>query len=321
MSHRTDWFKDAGWGVFCHYLADTPSNADPIPMTPDTWNRQVDAFDLAGFGAQIESTGARFCFVTVGQNSGFFCSPNETYDGFVGIQPSKCSRRDLIADLSDELKRRGVEMLVYLPAGAPAADPIAVERLGWEWGYEGGWPHGHEVRTYNRLVDFQLKWEAVIDEWSQRWGSKVRGWWIDGCYFADEMYRDPEPPNFGSFADAMRAGNPDSIVAFNPGVKYPIVTLTQEEDYTAGEINEVEQVECTGRWVGAAQWHMLSYLGATWGKGKPRYTDEQAAGFTRDAIAHEGVVSWDVPIQPSGLIPEPFAAQLRAIGQAVSPSL
>jgi len=320
MSHRTDWFKDAGWGVFCHYLADTPSNADPIPMTPDTWNRQVDAFDLAGFGAQIESTGARFCFVTIGQNSGFFCSPNETYDGFVGIQPSKCSRRDLIADLSDELKRRGVEMLVYLPAGAPAADPIAVERLGWEWGYEGGWPHGHEVRTYNRLVDFQLKWEAVIDEWSQRWGSKVRGWWIDGCYFADEMYRDPEPPNFGSFADAMRAGNPDSIVAFNPGVKYPIVTMTQEEDYTAGEINDVAQVECTGRWVGAAQWHMLSYLGATWGKGKPRYTDEQAAGFTRDAIAHEGVVSWDVPIQPSGLIPEPFAAQLRAIGQAVSPS-
>jgi hypothetical protein len=316
-SHRTDWFKDAGWGVFCHYLADTASNSQPIDLTPDGWNRRVAAFDVSGFADQIESARARYCFLTIGQNSGFFCAPNATYDGYVGITPSKCSERDLIADLSDELGRRGIPLLVYLPAGAPAADPIAVERLGWEWGYEGGWPHGHEVRTYNRLLDFQLKWESVIIEWSERWGSQVRGWWVDGCYFADEMYRDCDPPNFASFADAMRAGNPDSIVAFNPGVKYPIITLTQEEDYTAGEINECEQVQCEGRWVGGAQWHMLSYLGETWGRGEPRYTDAQAIGFTQDAMAQEGVVSWDVPIQHSGLIPEPFAAQLRALGKEI----
>ena len=317
MPHRTDWFKDAGWGVFCHYLADTASNSQPLDMTVDDWNRRVDAFDVTGFADQIESARARFCFVTVGQNSGFFCAPNATYDSYVGLEPSKCSRRDLVGDIADELARRGVSLLVYVPAGAPAADPIAMERLGWEWGYEGGWPNGHEVRTYNRLVDFQLKWESVLVDWSERWGSKVRGWWVDGCYFADEMYRDPDPPNFASFADAMRAGNPDSIVAFNPGVLYPIITLTQEEDYTAGEINECEKAQCEGRWVGAAQWHMLSYLGETWGKGQPRYTDAQALGFTQDAIAHEGVVSWDVPIQPSGLIPEPFIAQLRAIGGGI----
>ncbi|MBM3122941.1 MAG: hypothetical protein FJZ97_12270 [Chloroflexi bacterium] len=62
---------------------------------------------------------------------------------------------------------------------------------------------------------------------------------------------------------------------------------------------------------------MLSYLGSTWGKGPVRYSDAQAAAFTTDAIAHEGVVAWDAPIQPSGLIPEDFIAQLRAIGQAV----
>ena len=35
----------------------------------------------------------------------------------------------------------------------------------------------------------------------------VWGWWIDSCYFADEMYRNPKPPNFQSFAAAtVRAG-------------------------------------------------------------------------------------------------------------------
>lgn len=317
MSHRTDWFRDAGWGVFCHYLADAPSNSQPIGMSADDWNRQVDGFDLTGFADQIESTGARYCFVTIGQNSGFFCSPNAAYDELVGISPSKLSRRDLIADVADELGRRGLPLLAYLPAGAPAADPVAVEHLGWEWGYEGGWPHGHQVRTGKRLAEFQRKWERIISEWSRRWGDRVRAWWIDGCYFADEMYRHPEPPNFASFAEALRAGNPDALVAFNPGVKYPIITMTPEEDYTAGEINDCERETCGGRWVEHAQWHMLSYLGATWGRGEPRYTDEQAAGFTRDAIEHEGVVSWDVPILPSGLIPEPFIAQLQAIGKEI----
>ncbi|MEI6500227.1 MAG: hypothetical protein WCP21_04280, partial [Armatimonadota bacterium] len=215
------------------------------------------------------------------------------------------------------LKPRGVDLLVYAPAGSPAADPIAMEKLGWEWGYEGGWPNGYSVRTGKRLAEFQLKWEAVLSDWSRRFGDKVRGWWIDGCYFADEMYRHPDAPNFFSFADSMRAGNPDSIVAFNPGVLYPIITMTEAEDYTAGEINECDQVKCEGRWVEHAQWFMLSYLGQTWGKGPIRYSDEQALGFTKDAIAHEGVVAWDVPIQPSGLIQPEFVEQLVAIGKGL----
>ena len=51
-----------------------------------------------------------------------------------------------------------------------------------------------------RLAEFQRKWEAVIREWSLRWGKSVSGWWIDGCYFADQMYRFDDEPNFASFA-------------------------------------------------------------------------------------------------------------------------
>lgn len=317
MAHRTDWFKDAGWGVFCHYLADTASNSEPIDMTVDEWNRRVDAFDVRGLGDQLESIQAPYLFLTIGQNSGFFCSPNATYDEYVGIRPSKLSKRDLVADLYDELHPRGIELLVYLPAGAPAGDPVAIERLGWDWGYEGGWPHGHQVLTHKRLAEFQFRWEAIIREWSTRWGSKVRGWWIDGCYFADDMYNFPEPPNLASFAAALRAGNPDSLVAFNPGVLYPIIRHSQDEDYTAGEIVDVDRSPCTGRWVDGAQWQMLSYLGSSWGVGPLRYSDEQVTRWTRDIIANEGVATWDVRITPEGLIPEDFLAQLGAISAGV----
>ena len=316
----TDWFHDARWGAFTHYLGAPPSSDGGGELTADAWNAQVDAFDVAGLAQQLEATQARYHFITLGQNSGHYCSPNATYDAIVGIQPSKCSRRDLVADIASALEPMGVRLLVYLPAGAPAADPVAMERLKWRWGYRGDWPkvHGGPTRG-ERLAEFQRHWEAVIREWSLRWGTRVHGWWIDGCYFADDMYRFDDEPNFASFAAALKAGNPHSIVAFNPGVRVPVICHSEHEDYTAGEIAEALPT-CPGRWVERhghkAQYHILSYLGTTWCRGeRPRFPDDLAATYTRYVADRGGVVTWDVPIGADGLIPQPFVDQLAAIGR------
>ena len=319
---NTDWFCEAKWGVMTHYLGAPPSSADGAELTSEMWNEQIDAFDLDGLVAQLASTGARYHLMTLGQNSGHYCSPNSVYDEIVGIRPSKCSRRDLIADLYDALDSHGIRLLVYLPSGAPAAEPMAVEKLGWRWGYGGEWPGWHDgERTGERLVEFQRHWEAVIREWATRWGRHVHGWWIDGCYFADEMYRFDDEPNFASFAAALKAGNPDAIVAFNPGVKVPVICHTEHEDYTAGEIAEALPT-CPGRWLERGgrrvQYHILSYLGSTWcGGDEPRFPDDLASGYTRYVTDKGGVVTWDVPIRKDGLVPQPFVDQLRTIGRLV----
>lgn len=306
----TDWFQGLGWGAFVHYLGSTE-------MTAEEWNDRIHAFDVKGLAEELEEANVPFIFVTVGQNSGHFCAPNEAYDRLVGIEPSKCSRRDLIADLYDELHPRGIELLVYLPSGAPAGDEEAYTALEWAWGYEGTWKDGpHQVLTGDRLAEFQTNWEAVIREWSERWGTKVRGWWFDGCYFADDMYRHPEPPNFQSFAAAAKAGNPDSLVAFNPGVLHPIISVTEFEDFTAGEIVDPGQVTNEERWVDGAQLFMLSFLGPNWGQSPPRFTDAEALEHTTRITDRGGVVAWDVPILPEGHIPPEFLAQLRALGDA-----
>ncbi|HOX37541.1 MAG TPA: alpha-L-fucosidase [Candidatus Brocadiia bacterium] len=305
---RADWFKDAKWGVFTHYLGAGGETAEQ-------WNARVDAFDVKGLADQLAEIGAPYYFITIGQNSGHYCAPNETYDEFVGIKPSKCSRRDLISDIHKAIAPKGIRLLVYLPSGGPAADKAASEKLEWRWGTTGGWPQGGGDETGERLEAFQKMWEAVISDWSKRWGGKVSGWWFDGCYFSDAMYKHPDEPNFASFASAARAGNPDSIVAFNPGVLYPIINLTPEEDYTAGEINEPDRVECNGRWVKGAQFHMLSYLGPSWCQSPPRFDNIRAIELTRRVVDNGGVVTWDVPIQSNGLIPLPFVSQLKAIGK------
>jgi hypothetical protein len=105
-------------------------------------------------------------------------------------------------------------------------------------------------------------------------------------------------------------------VTFNPGVM--LKRYMESEDYTAGEINEPQTVECDGRWVGASQWHMLSYLGPQWGASPPRFSDEKVVEMTRGILDNEGVVTWDVPIQANGLIPEPFVKQFSALKEGLT---
>jgi len=326
---NTDWFRDAKWGVFMHYLAAPASNTEPYDMTVEAWNERIDNFDTAGLAAQLEEIGAGYCFITLGQNTGFYLSPNETYDSLVGRAPSHCSRRDLVAELAAELSPRGMPLMVYLPAHAAADDRQAVEGLKctpwWDasaWQLRPGRYSCDEGEIDERLSKFQRNWEAVIREWSQRWSKSVSGWWFDGCYHGKRMYEHDDEPNWKSFAAAVKSGNPESLVAFNPGVKVPVVSVTEYEDYTAGEIaNALPAAPKTGnansgRCVDGAQYHILTYMGHTWGQGEPRFCDETVIGFTKDINAREGVVSWDIPPTKRGLIEQPFVEQLKGLRNA-----
>jgi len=304
---RTAWMKEARWGVMTHYLADWKARELGEPMSVEKWNGLVDRFDVEGLAEQMKSVGAGYYLITIGQNSGYYLSPNATYDRFVGIQPSKCSRRDLVAALYEAMHKRGIKLMVYLPAGAPGGDSAARQALEWQNG-----PH--------RNGEFQLKWEQVIREWSTRWGPKVAGWWFDGCYWPNTMYRTDTAPNFASFAAAARTGDPQAIVAFNPGVVPRILSLTPHEDYTAGEINDPNRVEIRravdGK-IDGVQVHILSYLGEKWGTGAPRFSTGQVVKWSQAIRKQGGAITWDVPIQPNGLIAQPFIDQLTAVGKAL----
>src|ERR1035438_7932060 len=122
--HRTDWLKEAKWGVFMHYMGDTVLKGDEL--TIENWNKAVDSFDVKGLADQLASAGAGYFVLTLGQNSGYYCAPNAAYDRLTGIAPSKCAKRDLVADLSEALRVRRIRLMVYLPAGAPDRDKEAM---------------------------------------------------------------------------------------------------------------------------------------------------------------------------------------------------
>jgi hypothetical protein len=310
---NTDWFVQSRWGVFSTYLADTAGCGNAIDLPADDWNRQVDAFDVDGLAQQLAEAHVPYFYFAIGQNSGFFTSPNQTYDEIVGILPSKCSRRDLVADLAEALDPYGIRMMVYLPSGAPHNDATAVERL--------------ESPRDERMTAFQQRWEAIVREWSLRWGRSVHGWWIDGPYDAP-AYQHPDAPNYRSFAEALKAGNPDSLVCFNNGLRTPVYSMTEYEDYTPGEIErdmtvspghlpDFSRLASYSRWIDGAQFHILTIMGEWWGQGPVRFPDELTIGYTKFINSKGGVVTWDVPLTKQGFIQPDFLPQLMALGRAI----
>jgi Alpha-L-fucosidase len=293
----TDWFKEAKYGVFMHFL---PGNARQL--------EQVSQFDVKGVAKELAAAGAGYFVITLGQNSGFFISPNSTYDRYTGYAPGeRCATRDLPLDLFAILRPRGIKLMLYLPCQAPNRDARAQRAFGLRAG-----PQDQPLS-----LGFARKWARVIREWSDRYGDKVAGWWFDGGYqhigFNESIAQ--------VYAAAVRHGNPRAIVTFNPGVK--VVHYTEAEDYTAGELNQPLTVIPTSRWLNGSQWHALTYLGSNWARRDTRYSSQQWADWVKAVAAHGGVVTldtgpnWNPDQGPVGLVAPGQLAQLRAIKTAV----
>jgi hypothetical protein len=54
--------------------------------------------------------------------------------------------------------------------------------------------------------------------------------------------------------------------------------------------------------------------------GEPRFTSAQVVEFTGRLRKAGAAVTWDVPVQKNGRIPDAFVEQLSAIRQALTPA-
>ena len=297
----TDWFRDAKHGVFIHFL---PGDAAGLA--------RVQEFDVEVLSGQLETLGAKYLVVTLGQNSGFFNSPNATYDRYTGYAPGeRCSTRDLPLDLYQALKSKGIRLMLYLPCQAPNGDARAQKAFGL--------PEGKRDQPID--LEFAQKWAHVIQEWSDRYGDKVAGWWFDGGY--EHIHFNEQIAKV--YAVAAKHGNPKAIVTFNPGVR--LIRHTQAEDYTAGELNEPFGVLPSSRWVEGSQWHALTYLGSRWSARDTRFPAEQWAKWLSTAVSRGGVVTldmgpnWDPQAGPIGSLAEAQIEQIGAVQAAVKATL
>lgn len=287
-----------GWmagkvGVFQHRLyARAPEALQAM--------RKIDPEAMA---EQLADIGADYFCITIHQCAPSFLAPNDVYEDLCGYaRGTMCSQRDVPAELAAALKKKGIRLMLYSTGAPPRDDVEGVKRIGYG-------SRGKNDATYTRAG--ALNWAKVLEFWSRRYGKSVSGWWIDGC-FSSLGFDSPEIGAGALFSAALKSGNPDAVVTFNPGIGFK--PWSSYEDYICGEINEPFFESCTGRWVDGRQWHLLTYLYSPLGfPVNVRYTDGEWIEWLAPVIRRGGCVTLDARSLGTGCIQPESAAQLKRV--------
>lgn len=292
--HKADWMRQKKWGIMVHYLQGQKSCSAGNLFAPEvSWDECVNTFDVQKFVRTLHSLNAGYVVFTVMQGFQYMCAPNETFNKISGYKTGEaCSSRDLIAELADELKKYDIKLILYFTGDGPYLD----EKGGKAFGMYSA---DSTTRKAPITAEFVKKWASVMEEYAVRYGEKVSGWWVDGCY----SYVGYNDTLLKYYKDAALAGNPNAVVAMNNGVHQPVDNekffkkafeypkycgdmmyvakklaaeesvdvkelychpgpqrYSKYEDFTAGEENEFEFYPSENA-SDDIQWHTLSFLG------------------------------------------------------------
>jgi len=288
MSHKTDWFYNKKWGLFNHLLG----------MNRPDWSDYIDSIDVELIADQIAEVNAGYLFLTILQRGRTLLAPNAAFERVTGYKPGEaCAKRDFIEDMYQALKKRGIDLMLYYTGDGPLDDPQAGSAFG----------HIHDNEKVT--MDFVNKWAEVLREYSVRYGTKVKGWWVDGCY----EWTGYDEPRLKILADAIRAGNPDALIALNNGVLPRVAKYSVSDDYTAGEMTDFTDLP-DSRFVDGVQWHLLSYLGIkNWCAPGCRFTGGYMRDYIKKVNDRGGVVTIDFYMDSDWRIDKDQMETLRAL--------
>jgi hypothetical protein len=295
---KTDWLVAKKYGVFVHYLDGLQNNPEHVTSLGrhTSWDECVREFDVEKFADRMQEAGAGYVIFTVMQRKRFMIAPNATFDRLTGYSPGEaCATRDLIEDLYQALEQRGIALMLYWTGDGPCDDPKAAPALGW--------PADGQVTEA-----FVRNWANVVREYGERYQGKVRGWWTDGCY----RFIGYDDKKLGILAEGLRAGCPERIIALNPGVEDRVRAYSRHEDFTTGEQNAFADLP-TARFVDGEQWHILSYLGKTWGQPGTAKTKREMAEYVHACNVLGGVVSIEVILYRDGDLDRSQLEVLKAL--------
>ena len=294
---RTESFHSKKFGVFFHYLSGLQNNAETVNSLgkETSWDECVDDFNVSLFADQVAETGAGYVFLTLMQQDKYMCAPNATFDQMTGYSPGEaCSKRDLVMEIADELEKRGVDLYLYWTGDGPTRDPKAFAAL------KGSLPVTKE---------YMRNWSNVVAEYARRYGTKVKGWWVDGCY----SWIGHDEETLEILARGLRDGAPERILAFNPGVDPKVTAYSDHDDFTAGEQNSFESLPESGRFIKGAQWHVLTFLGSDWGKPGVRLSKKELAQYVGTVNRLGGIVTIEMTLYRDGALDRSQLETVKAV--------
>lgn len=307
-----NWFYQAKYGVFVHYLNKLQNGHEPWNQGKITsWDSCINEFDVNKFANQVHQTGAGYVIFTTLQADKYLSTPNATYEKLTGYKRGDATpQRDLIKDLYTALSKYNIKLFLYVTGDGPKNDRQASKQLKNPSFYQS------KTVPFKMNDDFVNNWSLVLKDLSQRYKNKITGWWVDGSY----PFIGYNDKYLGQLAAALKSGNPSSIIAFNSGVNPHVQFYTQYDDYLAGEMNDFYELP-TSRFVQGKQWHIVSFIGGPrWACQGVRKPAAYMIDYLNKCHAAGGVVTMEMALNRDGSFEPDQLEELIAIKKAIKPN-
>jgi hypothetical protein len=286
---NTEWLVKTGYGLMFHWTSQS--------VNPDGSNKPyvqaVKDFDVKKFASMVEETGAGYVIFTIGHAEPYCPAPLKNWEKY---HPGKTTKRDLIAEISDQLKTKNIRLICYLPT--------------------------HVVAKYQKVnsTEFMKINTEVLQEMGERYKDKIAGYWLDGWYQCFEEYPDV---SFESFFKATKTGNKDRIIGINSWI-YPSVTPWQE--YWAGEVASPVAIPINGFMKdGPAPdlpYQALLIMEPYWVQEKaempePRFNSSELSQYIRNCMNNGGAVTINMGIYQDGTVGEKALNVMKEVRQQI----
>jgi hypothetical protein len=304
----TSWLANCSFGVSTHWTTQSQ------PVGEDDWEpfeEAVAQFSPSNYVDQIAAAGAQYVIFTATHALQVLPAPCAAIDR---IAPGRTTKRDLIGELADACRSRGLHFILYYNHSCNRGDDAA-------WEYSVGYHATNKSRLVRNLLD-------ILRELGTRYGSRVQAWWFDSCYSLD-----PSGPNNSVTTDlhgfqfpweqwtaAAKTGYKGRLVTLNPGVLKDFL-YTTHQDYEAGEVNDLVAAPSSRFTPGHLQGHRWVCLdNPRWVHDRvmtplaaPRYPLSSVVDYVRVCNKSKVPVTFNIDIDRTGLLSAKSLTLLRDV--------
>ncbi len=300
---------DASWLAACSFGISTHWTARSQPVGEDDWlpfEQTVARFSPERYADQIAGAGAQYVIFTGAHALQMLPAPSQAIDA---IAPHRTTRRDLVGEIADACRARGLHFILYYNHSCNHGDDP-------DWEYAVGYHAADKIRLTTNLM-------SIVRELGARYGSRVEGWWFDSGYsldkrgFYDSVTTDLHGYQFpwDEWVEVARTGFEARLVTLNPGMLTHFL-YSSHQDYEAGEANELVGVpssQFTQEHLQSHRWVCLDNEGWVHDKVKtplaaPRHPLGVVADYVRACNKVKVPVTFNVDIDRTGVLsPESLA--------------
>ncbi len=272
-----NWYQNSRYGLFVHYVPEL--TIYPTGGTTTDINVVADNFNVKQLADDAQAFGMEYVMFTVMHYRMRPLYPSAVTEKW---RPGNSSTRDVIRDLINELKPRGIKLILYVHSTD---------------GYD--FSTADQVKTgFNDPTGGYLIWNNYVNELfteiGLRYGSDIDGLWQDMCY--DYHYANMiDKPRIRK---SMLTGDPNRIIVGSGS------TLIDGMDYTSKEYYPPTAVT---EWRTYAD-QIVTVVGGEWwaktpkGTNAARLSSENLYRFSvlQASTSNNGGMAWDAGVYIGG---------------------